>query len=42
MFDYYLYDITPGLPVLPTEAGTYVLKVTVSNNIPTYSWQATT
>lgn len=28
------------IPNLPTAAGTYVLKVTVTGGVPTYSWQA--
>lgn len=34
-----LRQVVDDIPNLPTSAGTYQLKVTVSNGVPTYTWQ---
>ena len=36
-----LKGILDDIPSLPTSAGTYTLKVTVSGGVPTYTWQST-
>lgn len=34
--------LTPELPTLPDDDGTYVLTVTIDEGVATYSWEAAT